>query len=287
MGLLSKLFGSEDQESPKVKITVTSSFESEPPTTTDSKRVFSDNDPTLLESVQSTAAQQPTQKLPFSKTCPYCGVILEKPIGRKKSCPECKNTIYVRTTQDLFPSSALTSEQVAHVDFYTSMKYTLMVTKDDFIKHEMALQKKWNMPDVNTYDVLWSMYNDTDLLRRNIDKSSDKKWATIQLLRNHQMSTFDAAKYQASRGHDPIQYLETAYSYSLKMARLQDGVKGLTVECYSCCDACTKFHGKTFSLDFIQKTPVLPLKTCTRAFEDGSKFVFCNCHYSDYYEWQN
>lgn len=281
MGLFSKLF---NQDEPKITVTVTSSFESDSPTTP--KHTFSDNDPSLLESVQSATPQRPTQKLPFSKTCPYCGVMLEKPIGRKNTCPECKSVIYVRTAQDLFPSSALTKEQVAHVDFYTALQYTLMAIKDDFIKHEKALQKKWNTPKVNTYDVLWSMYNDTALLQRNIDKSTDKKWATIQMFRNHQMTTFDAAKYQASRGHDPIPYLETAFSYSLKMAKLQDGVKGLTVLCYSCCDNCTKFHDKTFSLDFIEKTPVLPIKTCTRPFEDGSKFVFCNCTYRDYYEFE-
>ena len=285
MGLLSKLFNLDDQNEPKVEVTFTGSFESDSAVNT--KRVFSDNDSSLLESVQSTTPQRPTQKLPFSKTCPYCGVIFAKPVGRKKTCPECKNVIYVRTAQDLFPSSALTKEQVAHVDFYTALKYTLMATKDDFTKHEKALQKKWNTSKVNTYDVLWSMYNDTELLQRNIDKSTDRKWATIQMYRNHQMTTFDAAKYQASRGHDPTPYLETAFSYSLKMAKLQEGVKGLTVECYSCCDACTKFHDKTFSLDFIEKTPVLPIKTCTRPFEDGSKFVFCSCHYRDYYEWQD
>jgi hypothetical protein len=283
MGLLSNLFGNNKSE-PKITVTLSDNIEVDTPNT--DKRVFSDNDPSLMESIQSDDNQRPTQKLPFSKTCPYCGVVQDKPIGRKKTCPDCKKIIFVRTAQDLFPSSALTKEQVAHVAFYTALKFTLMATKDDFDKHEKALQKKWNAQKVNTYDVLWSMYNDTALLKRNIDKSADEKWGIIQLLRNHQMTTFDAAKYQAARGHNPTSYLKMAHSYSLQMAKLQGEVKGLIVQCYSCCDTCTKFHDKTFSLDFIAKTPVLPVKTCTRPFEDGSKFAFCTCSYRDYYEWQ-
>lgn len=281
MGFLSNLFGDNQQE-PEIKVTVTSNIESGLPSR--KKRELSDNDPLLMEDIQSTESHRPSQKLPFSNTCPYCGVILDKPIGRKKSCPECKNTIYVRTTQELFPSSALTKEQVAHADFYTALKYTLMATKDDYSRHEDILKKKWHLTKVNTYDVLWSMYNDTKLLERNIDKSYDSHWAMIQLLRNHQMTTFDAAKYQAARGNDPTSYLETAQEYSLKIARLEDDIKGLTVQCFSCCDACTKFHDKTFSLSFIEKNPVLPIKTCTRPFDEDSKFVFCTCSYREYYE---
>lgn len=283
MGLFSKLFSLSNQNEPKITVTVTDGLESDSPSTV--KREFSDNDSGLLETINTTASVVPTQKLSLSDVCPYCGVIQDKPIGRKKNCSACKKPIYVRTTQDLFPSSALTEEQVAHVDFYLALKNILMATKDDYTKHEKLLQNKWNTPKVNTYDVLWSMYNDTTLLQRNIDKSMDKKWATIQMFRNHQITTFEAAEYQAARGNDPTPYVKTAQEYSLKMAKLQDYVKGLTVQSYSCCDACTKFHDKTFTLDFIEKTPVLPIKTCTHPFADGSKFVLCTCRYSEYTEW--
>lgn len=284
MGLLSKLFNSNNQQEPKITVTISGGLEENTPQ--QAKRNFSDNDTGLLDSINSTEAVIPTHKLPLSDVCPYCGVVQNKPVGRKKNCSDCKKPIYVRTTQDLFPSSALTEEQVAHVDFYMALKNNLMATKGDYKKHEEALRKKWNTPKVNTYDVLWSMYNDTTLLQRNIDKSMDKKWATIQMFRNHQIMTFEAAEYQAARGHDPTSYVKTAQGYSLKMAKLQDYVKGLTVQSYSCCDACTKFHDKTFSLDFVEKTPVLPIKTCTHPFADGSKFVLCTCRYGEYTEWQ-
>ena len=284
MGLLSKLFNANNQNEPKRTVTVSGGITEEP--SSQSKRVFSDNEAGLLDSINTNEAVVPTQKLPLSNVCPNCGVIQNKPVGRKKNCSDCKKPIYVRTTQDLFPSSALTVEQVAHVDFYMGLKNYLMATKDDYIKHEKLLQKKWNTPKVNTYDVLWSMYNDTSLLQRNIDKSTDKKWATIQMFRNHQISTFEAAEYQAARGNDPTPYIRTAQEYSLKMAKLNEYAKGLTIQSYSCCDACTKFHDKTFTLDFIEKTPVLPVKTCTRPFRDGSKFVLCTCRYSEYSEWQ-
>lgn len=284
MGLLSNLFSSNNQKEPKITVSISGGIDEDNPKR--AKRKFSDDDAGLIDSINSTEDVRPSHKLALTDVCPYCGVIQPKPIGRKKKCSDCKKTIFVRTTQDLFPTSALTEEQVAHADFYMALKNTLMATKDDYDKHEVALKKKWNTTKVNTYDVLWSMYNDMNLLQRNIDKSSDKKWATIELLRNHQITTFEAAEYQAARGNDPVPYLKTAQGYSLQSAKLQDYVKGLTVQSYSCCDACTKFHDKTFSLDFIEKTPVLPIKTCTRPFRDDSKFVYCTCRYSEYTEWE-
>ena len=283
MGLLSKLFNSDNQKEPKITVTVTGGIEND--SYKPAKREFSDNEAGLLDTINTNEPVVPTQKLPLTDVCPNCGVVQAKPIGRKKNCSDCKKPIYVRTTQDLFPSSALTEEQVAHVDFYMGLKNYLMATKDDYKKHEKLLQKKWNTPKVNTYDVLWSMYNDTELLKRNIDNSYQGNWATIQLFRNHQIATFEAAEYQAARGNDPTPYLKTAQEYSVKMAKLNEYAKGLTVQSYSCCDACTKFHDKTFTLDFIEKTPVLPIKTCTHPFRDGSKFVLCTCRYSEYTEY--
>ena len=281
MGLLSKLFSVKAQNEPKITVTIS---ENESETPIRNKREFSDNDPKLLESIDSNEAYQPTQKLPLSNICPYCGTLQEKPVARKKICPHCKNVMYVRTTQDLFPSSNLTAEQVAHVDFYTVLKNILLVTKDDYREHEKLLQRKWNTSKVNTYDVLWSMFNDMKLLQRSIDKSQEKKWALIQMYRNQQGTTIGAAQYQAARGTDPTTYLKTAQGYALKMAKLSDA-EGLVVNSTWCCDACTKFNNKTFSLDFIEKTPVLPIKTCTHPFEDGSKFVFCTCSYSEYHNY--
>lgn len=282
MGLFSKILKSlEPAQEPKIAVTVTAINTS----SSRKKKVFSDNDPGLLDALESNVRYEPTQKLPLSSACPYCGVILPKPIGRKKKCPECKNDIYVRTTQDLFSSSALTSEQVTHVDFYMVLKNILMATKNDYIAHEKQLKQSWNTKKVNTYDVLWSMYNDIKLLERNIDKTAEREWQLTEMFRNKQGADIGAASYQAARGHNPVPYLEGAQEYSIKMARLHENAKGLTVHAYDCCDACTKFHNKTFSLDFIEKNKVLPIKTCTRPYADNSKFVFCTCSYSEYYEW--
>jgi hypothetical protein len=280
MGLFSKQRDTGSTKKPEIIVTV-----SETKNPTRDKVKFSDNDPSLMGDIQSTETFQPTQNLPYSNVCPYCGAVLDKPIGRKKTCPECKNIIFVRTTQDLCPSSALTKEQVNHVDFYMLLKNVLLITKDDYREHEKMLQKRWNVQKVNIYDVLWSMFNDMNLLQRNIDKTMGKEWAVTQMFRNCQTTTIGAARYQAARGNDPITYLRTAMEYSLKIAKIEKSTEGLTVGCYSCCDNCTKFKDKTFSLDFIEKNPVLPIKSCTRPFEDGSKFVFCTCTYRPYYEY--
>lgn len=269
MGILSKL----------LNITKPNLQNTDPLITPKPTSKFSDNDPTLLADINTSSYSSPKHNLPYSKICPYCRNEFDKPLTRKKTCTKCKNPVYVRTTQDLFPYSALTSEQVAHVDFYMSLKNTLMVTYDDFIDHEKKLKVRWNVDNVNTYDVLWSMFNDVELLKRSLDTSVDKRWC-----QHKHVIDLAAARYQAERGHDPTQYLESAFNYELQAAKLGEFADGLTVNCYGCCDACTKFHGKTFSLDFIEKNPVLPIKTCTRPFEQESKFVFCTCHYSQHYQ---
>ena len=281
MGFFSKLFAENNNE-PNIKITVTSSTDSVP----ERKKVaFSDNDPDLIEDINSHEAVTPNKSLPFGDTCPYCGVVFDKPIKRKKTCPDCGKTMYVRTTQELYPSSTLTEDQLNHAEFYMTMKNVIFITRDDYKQTEAMLKKKWNTPKINTYDVLWSLYNSLNLYQRHIDKTYDKKQALSEVFNRKKWVDVAAATYQANRGHDPAPYLKGANNNSIQQAKLDEYTKGLTVKCYSCCDACMKFDDKTFTIDFLQKTPVLPIKTCTRPFSDDSEFTFCTCTYQSYYEW--
>lgn len=281
MNFFSKLFGSENQE-PEIKITVTSSIDDG---RQHKKAKFSDNDPEIIKELTSSEAGRPDEKLPFSTTCPYCGVVYDKPIKRKKKCPDCGNTIYVRTTQDLYPSSALTEGEVNHAEFYMTMKNTIFITMGDFKKMEKVLQKKWNTQKVNTYDVLWGLYNSLELYQRHVDKTYGKKQVLNEVFYRKKWLDTAAASYQANRGHDPMPYLQSAHRNTIQQSKMDEYTKGLTVKCYNCCEACMKFDDKTFSIDFLEKTPVLPVKACTRPFKDGSKFTFCTCNYQSYYEW--
>ncbi|HEY8886566.1 MAG TPA: hypothetical protein VIM31_03670 [Candidatus Microsaccharimonas sp.] len=282
MGFFSKLFEQNDNQ-PKIEVHITSSMDEDP---TRKKIDFSDDDPELMETLNSTEKVVPdTKKLSFSDTCPYCGVIFDKPIKRKKDCPECGKTIYVRTTQELYPSSALTEEQLNHAEFYTALKNTIYITKDDYKKSEEQLKKKWNKEKVNTYDILWSLYNNLEIYKKHIDKTYDDEGVIREVFQRKSWTDEAAARYQANRGHDPVPYLQGARNNAIQMAKLDKYTKGLTVKCYDCCDTCMKFDDKTFSIDFLEKTPVLPIKTCTRPFQDGSGFTFCNCSYQQYYEW--
>jgi hypothetical protein len=249
--------------------------------------VFSDHDPEVMSVISGEQARPVRTKLDFSNTCPYCGVILDKPIKRKRNCPECDKPVYVRTTQDLYPSSALTESQVNDVEFYETMKATIEITLDDYRDTEGKLMSKWNVTKVNTYDVLWSMFNNMELYTKYADKSYDKKSQLRNFFRTKEWVDVAAAKYQASRGHDPSGYLGAARKNAVQSAKLEVHVKGLTVKCYNCCDDCMKFDEKTFSLEFLDKNEVLPNKICTRPYEDGSKFTFCTCTYQDYYNWDD
>jgi hypothetical protein len=282
MGIISS-FIKEVQKSSEPKRKNDSKENTTPSYETEETGSFSDNDPEIVKLLSSDEYGKPSPALPFSKVCPSCGVVLDKPIKRKRSCPECNELIYVRTTQDLFPSSALNEEQLNHADFYMSLKSTLFITKEDLTNTESALKKKWGIPKINIYDILWSVSNNDKLHHRHIDTSMGKKYATIESLRRHQLIREAGAKYQAGRGHDPNPYLKNAHRNTILIAELDEYTRGLTVEGYNCCDNCLKFKGKTFSVQFLNKTPVLPIKNCTRPFKDGSKFTYCTCRYQQYY----
>ena len=245
---------------------------------------MSDDDPELIAALHSDEAKPVQQKLPHSDTCPYCGVILDKPFTRKRKCPECEEVVYVRTTQSLYPSSALTKEQLNNAEFYETMRTMIDVTEDDYNKHAASLKKKWGLNEINTYDVLWSMFNDLELYTRGIDKSLDSDWRAISLYRTKSVVDEAAAFYQGRRGFDPTDYLKTAKSYHIKVAKLEPSIKGLTVISYNCCEPCKKFHNKTFSTDFLESNPVLPIPACTNPLEEGSRFTFCNCQYDSYWD---
>lgn len=82
MGLLSKLFSSNNQQEPKITVTISGGIDDTP---TQSKRSLSDNEAGLLDSINTTEAVVPTQKLPLSDVCPNCGVVQSKPVGRKRT----------------------------------------------------------------------------------------------------------------------------------------------------------------------------------------------------------
>lgn len=277
MGLLSSLFSTPPNRSAKT----TGDFaDQQNPKGVD----FSDNDEDLLKAINTEENVDPISRtLPFDTACPYCGVVFDKPVKRKKECPECKQVIYVRTTQTLYEHSALTKEQLAHAEFYERLRYDLGATKEDYKNAEAVLKKKWNRSKINTYDVLWSMYNSLELYQKDIDPEYDKKAVISEVLRKKQWMGFAAATYQARRGKDPKPYIEGAHHSAIQLAKLEEYVDGLTVQCPSCCDACMKFDKKTFSLEFVEKTPVLPVKICTRQCEDNPKYTYCVCTYGQHY----
>lgn len=245
---------------------------------------FSDNDDSLLDAVRLDHRAEPLLvKLPFDTACPNCGSVMDKPIKRKRDCPDCKKVIYVRTTQALYAHSALTKEQLAHSDFYESLRYNLGVTKDDYRSTESQLKKRWNKTKINTYDVLWSLHNNMKLYERGIGSDYDQTGKLSEMLRRKQSMDIAAATYQARRGYDPSSYLQAAHNNEIQIAKLSEYIDGLTIQSYGCCDACTKFHNKTFSLKFLKETPILPIKACTRPCEDNPKFTFCNCSYMQHY----
>lgn len=282
MGLFKKIFSSSKPKPQiEVRVSVGGSRQGSP-------TEFSDDDPSLLKEINSDGTPTPiSHTLTYDSACPYCGAVLDKPTKRKRDCPECKKPIYVRTTQELYDHSSLTEEQLMHSDFFESLRYTIFVTKKDYDEAEDKLKKKWNRQKINTYDVLWSLYNNLELYKRHIGKEYDNQGRISEVLRRKQWMDVNAAKYQARRGNDPRPYLELSDRNAISLAKLDKYADGLTVKSFNCCEACDKFDDKTFSIEFLEKNPVLPIKTCTRPCEENPKFTFCTCTYNTHYNWSD
>ncbi len=85
--------------------------------------------------------------------CPYCGVLLENEPKRKTKCKSCNNFIYVRSSQDYFPSWLVTEEQARVTDSLINLASNIDNAEKLFRE---ALQK-----EKNPSDALWIVYNKT------------------------------------------------------------------------------------------------------------------------------
>lgn len=95
--------------------------------------------------------------------CPSCNAILRKKPARKTKCPFCGKSIFVRSTQKIFPSILLTEDDARAADWVGKLE---MFGVDDslFFLKRKELSEKFNS-QAKSSDVIWGLFN--DLLFKN------------------------------------------------------------------------------------------------------------------------
>lgn len=95
--------------------------------------------------------------------CPYCTFDLQKMPGRKKSCPKCKNDIYVRTRPQDNAKILIREEQIIAIEEQWAMKNG---THAQFLAAQQrrqsvvaSLTRRFGRPP-STNDVEWAILND-------------------------------------------------------------------------------------------------------------------------------
>ena len=99
--------------------------------------------------------------------CPYCHVELAVKPAPYAKCPECGQTIYIRTSQDIFDTTLLTREQAEAVDRIDDLVRPLRpfgIGMRDFIATRDKLAQDTAAAPADD-DVLWQLY--LEAARRN------------------------------------------------------------------------------------------------------------------------
>lgn len=186
--------------------------------------------------------------------CPYCKAELIPAPRRKKKCPECSQTMYVR-------NGKLMQEFEAFQEDWLVFLASLDIEKRDFEKTRKALRRE-SGGDPGFFEVVRSILE----IIVATGSSEDKVRAYLELSR--------AASWE---GTDPKPYIEAGLKEALEEMK-RKGVGRVRVNNYggspdySTCDACAALHGKVFPIDEALKSMPIPTE-CAR--DDG----ICRCEY--------
>lgn len=241
------------------------------------KKLFGQNGANQSPKITSTKEVKSSGR--NTDACPFCGTVFSPAPKRKKVCPECKNEVFVRTTQEIFDSDLLSKEDTLAADFYSDLMYQ-GATLEDYKKMEAALQAKWGFKP-KSYDIVWGVSN--RLITKPI--ASDVYDKSTEILQRAKMIGLSQALFQAKRGKDPAGYKQTVNNYDIQMAQRSGlPLKSISIQAHGCCDECEKYNGKEYSPQQLKQTPILPIKTCTNKLNPTDKFAWCICWYSPEYK---
>lgn len=211
--------------------------------------------------------------------CPYCGAVFDKLPKRKTKCEKCGGDCFIRTTQVIFNSDTLTQEDALAADFFKELQY-LGATIDDYLKVEAELSQKWETKP-KSYDIVWRISN--RLIMQPPPKLKNDCDLRTSLLQHAKMVTIAQALYQLRRGHNPYSYLKAARNYEIQLGMNRGLILAyFEVETNSCCDECAKYQGAKWTVEELEKNPILPIRNCINKIEQKD-YAWCICRYSPRY----
>ena len=196
-------------------------------------------------------------------SCPYCEAFIKDVPKKKKKCPACGNYIYVRTKQNLFPSTLLTEDDALAVDEFEKLK-AHGITPKDFTNEKNRLSREKNTK-VISINVCLSLYD--ELLLRTTD---------LSLLK---FLYFEMSLFLYNTGGDFFKPLQMSAKIEL-MAYQQKGIERVFVFTGgdASCPECQKLSGRVYTIDEALREKPIPCKACIHKLHDGRE-GWCRCQY--------
>lgn len=194
--------------------------------------------------------------------CPSCRAPLAKPPKRKARCPHCREDIYVRTKQELFPSHLLAESEMRAADMFSHLRSNYGVRVEDFRRLQLELSQRWG-ESASATDTVVSLLD--DLMQRYPGQ--------LKALNR------DMAAFAASNGRDPRPWLRESRRAELEVEyQASPVVKGVRVlASYACCEECKAQNGDEYTVEEALEKMPLPYAHCTRTI--GGQPGFCICTY--------
>ncbi|WHY64699.1 hypothetical protein [Neobacillus sp. SuZ13] len=199
------------------RLTVIETKEPEPILQTNLDTTESHEDTKVEETVSNITFQDGNYHLNIGaydkRLCPHCNYKFEKEVTRKRKCPECKNTILVKTNYELKKKMLLKEEQLDNYEKALS-NYWRKQGEDrkkqwitNFFKaHGTTYEeekRKSSSGSSNPYDIAWGMLNGIAS-----EKAVEMQWG---LFRNVRISMGDLLKQEGKLEKALFFYLEVCY----------------------------------------------------------------------------
>lgn len=191
----------------------------------------------------------------LAPSCPHCSAPLKKPPKRKAGCKSCGEDIYVRTTQEIFPSPYLTEEQAKAADWLRRVG-DQGLTIATYREKEKELQRRAG--DAEPLEVIRAML--VHLIERGENRGA----------------FWQMARFKADMGEDTRDAQRDAFRQDARFYT-EAHAKGVTIIANTCCEACFPLHETEYAVEELVRDPKLPPDGCTRDL--------CSCRYDPQFDY--
>jgi hypothetical protein len=201
--------------------------------------------------------------------CPYCGYDLKTMPERKRKCPSCAHSIYIKSTPENRVKRLMTEVQAKDAEkqwHMYNLRQKSISSLFPFGPTEQDIEKEKTCGAKSDSDAVVSLL--TPITKETQD------------LHKRKMALSLLAVYAEEEGRPFHDYLAEAARCELlryKQQRVKK-VEIITADPGNACAECAAHTGKTFNIDDALRLMPLPCPTCTRTIA-GTRPGFCRCGY--------